>query len=93
MTDAQPEPHDAVSVPPDASTHTCAHCGRPFGDERHLALHRGLAHPGVLEASERAAYRSALADEEADLRRFRIVALGLLVLVYFGFLFAYALFA
>jgi hypothetical protein len=47
----------------------------------------------VLEESERAAYRSALADEEADLRRFRIVALGLLVLVYFGFLFAYALFA
>jgi hypothetical protein len=91
-TDTDAHTHD-VAVPPGAPTHTCARCGRPFGRERHLALHRGLAHGDTLDEAERAAYESALTDERADLRRFRIVGLGLLVLVYFGFLFAYALLA
>jgi hypothetical protein len=72
----------------------CERCGRPFPRDREdlLALHRGLAHWSTLAPAERSAYDDALAAEDADLRRFRIVALGLLVLLYFGFLFAFALF-
>ncbi|WP_240479596.1 hypothetical protein [Haloprofundus marisrubri] len=74
----------------DAAFH-CRHCGDPFVEERHLALHRGLRHADDLSAEELEAYRDAYADEEADLKRFRLVALGALVVLYFGFLFVYAL--
>jgi hypothetical protein len=80
-------------VPPDASPAVCDRCGRPFAAESYLALHRGLAHGDDLTVDERAAYDEAVDDETDRLRRFRIVALGVLVLIYFGFLFAYALFA
>ena len=81
-----------TDVPLDATAHACERCGRPFARESYLALHRGLAHGADLSAAERAAYEAALDEERDDLRRFRILALGALVLVYFGFLFAYALF-
>jgi hypothetical protein len=79
-----------TAVPPDAPVHRCAYCDRPFAAESFLVLHRGLAHADVLSAAEREVFESAYADEEADLGRFRIVALGLLVLLYFGFLFTFA---
>ncbi|MFB6304350.1 MAG: C2H2-type zinc finger protein [Haloferacaceae archaeon] len=81
----------ATAVPPDAPVYECEHCGRPFASERYRALHRGRVHPSALSEAEREDYEAALAEERADIRRFRIVALGVLVLVYFGFLFAYAL--
>ncbi|WP_224336942.1 hypothetical protein [Haloprofundus halobius] len=68
----------------------CRYCGDPFVEERHLALHRGLNHANDLTETEREAYRDAYADEEADLKRFRLVSLGALVVLYFGFLFVYA---
>jgi hypothetical protein len=80
-----------TDVPPGAPAVACERCGRPFARESYLALHRGLAHDGLDEA-ERTAYEEAVGDETAALRRFRIVALGALVLLYFGFLFAYAAF-
>ena len=78
-----------LDVPEDATTYACPRCGAPFARERHRDLHLGLAHADLTEG-ERAAYAAASEDERADLRRFRIVALGMLVLLYFGFLFAYA---
>lgn len=89
-----PDARESVetAVPPGATAHACERCGRPFAHESYLALHRGLAHGAALTDEERAAYAAALDDERDDLRRFRIVALGGLVLLYFGFLFAYALF-
>jgi hypothetical protein len=83
--------HDDVDVPADADPHVCERCGRPFAAERHLALHRGLAH-GVeaLSTAEREAYETAAESETADLRRFRLLALAAVVALYFGFLFTYA---
>jgi hypothetical protein len=91
---ARRRPDDVeTSVPADAPVFCCSHCGRPFATEQLLALHRGLAHGGALTPDERAAYESALEAEAADIRRFRILALGALVVLYFGLLFAYAAFA
>jgi hypothetical protein len=81
---------DDYAVPTDAPRHDCGHCGAAFASERHLALHRGLEHDGLTE-TERAAFEAARETEEAELRRFRILALGALVVVYFALLFAYAL--
>jgi len=78
------------TVPPDAPRHDCERCEATFATDRHLALHRGLAHEGLSEA-ERAAFAEARATEEDELGRYRILALGALVAVYFALLFAYAL--
>lgn len=78
-------------VPGDADVYECPRCGRPFARERHRDLHLGQTHSRLSE-SERAAYDAASEAERSDLRRFRIVALGLLVLFYFGFLFLFAIF-
>jgi hypothetical protein len=81
---------DDYRVPDGAPRHDCGRCGATFATERGLALHRGLRHDGLTDA-ERAAYESARETETTELRRFRILALGALVVVYFGLLFAYAL--
>ena len=81
---------DEYDVPPDAPRHDCERCEAAFASERHLALHRGLEHEDLTDA-ERAAFRGARETEEDELGRFRILALGVLVLVYFALLFAYAL--
>ena len=69
----------------------CAHCGRRFADPDLLALHRGQAHAGSVSAAERAAHEAALEREDAALRRYRLQALGVVVVLYFLLLFAYAL--
>jgi hypothetical protein len=84
---------DRTRVPSDADPYVCAHCGEPFVREQYLALHRGLEHYAQLTAEERTAFDEAYADESTELYRFRIVALGGLVALYFAFLFAYALIA
>jgi hypothetical protein len=81
---------DAYDVPEDAPRHDCERCGAVFASDRHLALHRGLVHDD-LTAAERTAYDDARAAEAADVRRYRLLALGALVAVYFALLFAYAL--
>lgn len=80
-----------TEVPPGETPEICDRCGRPLRTERLLALHLGLDHYADLEEPEREAFREAYREEEADIRRFRIVALGALVLLYFGFLIIYAL--
>jgi hypothetical protein len=78
-------------IPDDATVHACDRCGRPFERERYLVLHRGLEHPADLSAAEREAFEDARETEEDALWRYRIVALGALVVLYFGLLYAYAL--
>jgi hypothetical protein len=82
-----------VDVPATASTHVCDDCGQPFPEGEYLTLHRGLVHYERLDEEEREAFAEAYEREGADIRRFRLVALGVLVLLYFGFLFLYAGFA
>jgi hypothetical protein len=80
------------TVPPDAPRHDCERCEATFATDRHLALHRGLAHGDEsLSEAERTAFAEARATEEDELGRYRILALGALVAVYFALLFAYAL--
>lgn len=79
-----------TDVPPDGAVHRCHYCERPFAEESYLVLHHGLEHADELTEEEREAFRTAYEEEEADLRRFRLVALGLLVALYFGFLFVFA---
>jgi hypothetical protein len=75
---------------PDAERHACGYCGRAFAREDWLALHRGLDHADRLTDDERAAYEAALEREEEALRLFRLKAVGVLVLVYFGFIMVYS---
>ena len=75
------------------ATDVCDDCGRAFHTADLRVLHRGVRHPDALSEAERDAYREAYADEEAAIRSFRIRALGLLVVLYFGLLFLYVIYA
>jgi len=94
VTDHEPDASDPfaddVERRPDLPVYECEYCGRPFARESWLALHRGQSHPGNLDDEQIASFREAHADEEADLRRFRLKALGTLVLLYFALLMVYA---
>ena len=64
--DGQPRP--AFDVPAgETPAATCRHCDRPFRTERALALHLDDAHPGALDATERAAAERAAELEHDDL--------------------------
>lgn len=86
------DPTTEVSVPSGSETYGCPHCGRVFPRARQRDLHRGQDHPAVLDDDEVDAYREAAQSEWDSLRRYRYVALGALVLLYFGFLIAFAVF-
>ncbi|WP_254523018.1 DUF7410 domain-containing protein [Natrinema caseinilyticum] len=64
----------------------CPYCGRPFRRDRYESLHRGLEHSERLSVRERAAYDRARGEENPAVRRVRLEALGVLVLLYFGLL-------
>lgn len=80
-------------VPAGAEPLVCPHCGFELPDEKQYRLHLGLEHYGRLAEAGREAFRETYRAEEDALTRFRIVALGGLVVLYFGFLVVYALFA
>jgi hypothetical protein len=82
----------SYDVPPGADPAVCERCGRPLPNHQLLALHRGLAHEDLSER-ERAAYAEAYDEETEGIRRFRLVALGGVVALYFGLLLTYALVA
>jgi hypothetical protein len=75
----------------DGEAVVCDRCGQPFTSEMLLALHRGQIHADDLTAAEREAFETAYDDEQEQIRRFRLKALGSLILIYFGFLMVYAL--
>lgn len=87
------DPDVDVDVPDGAETHTCEYCGRALPAADLLVLHRGLAHPDELDDAERERFRETYRSESDDISRFRIAAVGVLVLLYFGFLFTYILVA
>ena len=68
----------------------CPYCGRQFAREEYRDLHLGQEHEGRLDAAERKAYEAAHDAEAEAIRLFRLKALAVLVLVYFGFLVVYA---
>ena len=80
----------AWTAPSAADAAICPYCGRPFTTDRYRDLHRGQTHADQLTEAEIDAYRSALTAEREDLKRFRLLALGGLVALYFGFLLTYA---
>lgn len=85
------EPYE-TRVPADDSPVRCPYCERPLESETLLVLHKGLDHWTHLSDEEQEAFREAYADESDDIRTFRLKMLGLLVLLYFGFLFVYSYF-
>lgn len=82
---------ETYDVPSGEPAYECPYCGRPFPEERLLALHRGLDHLDRLDDEERDAFESAYAAETEPLKRYRIAAVGVLVVLYFGLLMAFAL--
>lgn len=83
----------SYEVSPDADPHRCHYCGAPFSDDQLLALHRGLTHGDELSAEEHEAFEEAYEAETEAISRFRLKALGLLVVLYFGLLMAFSVFA
>lgn len=77
----------------EAPAGACEYCGHPFPTSERLVLHKGLEHPQQLDDSEREAFQTTFSDEEDNLRAFRLRALAVLVLLYFGFIILYAIFA
>lgn len=75
------------------SEYRCGICGRRFYTLDHHILHCGVRHPEAMTKDERDAYREAYVAESAAIRSFRIRALGVLVVLYFGFLFLYVIYA
>jgi hypothetical protein len=73
--------------------YACADCGRTFHTQDLRILHRGVRHPSALDAEEQEAYREAYREEERAIRSFRIRALLILVVLYFGLLFLYVVYA
>ncbi|WP_336002524.1 C2H2-type zinc finger protein [Halorientalis halophila] len=88
-----PPAPDEYEVPPGDEPVVCTHCGAPFADADLLALHRGIEHAAALDEAEREAFDDAYEAESEALRLFRLQALGALVMLYFGLLMAYAVFA
>ena len=86
--------YKGIAVPRSESPEgTCTYCGQPFPTTDRLALHKGLEHPQRLDDDEQDRFTSARSDEEDELRTLRLKALGALVLLYFGLLMLYAIFA
>jgi hypothetical protein len=82
-----------TAVPDDADPHICPYCGFALPAADQYRLHLGLAHYEQLDDTDQTAFRETYHREEESLTRFRIIALGGLVLLYFGFLLVYALLA
>ena len=93
QSNSAPQRRPETVVPAGATPLVCPHCGLELPDEKQYQLHLGLEHYERLDEGDREAFRERYRAEERELNRFRIVALGGLVVLYFGFLVVYALFA
>ncbi|MDS0296624.1 hypothetical protein [Halogeometricum luteum] len=72
---------------------TCEYCGHPFPTTDRLVLHRGREHSQRLDDIDKEKFKSAFTEEEDALRSLRLRALAILVILYFGLLNVYAVFA
>ncbi|MFB6069964.1 MAG: C2H2-type zinc finger protein [Halanaeroarchaeum sp.] len=70
--------------------HPCPYCDRREPTEHLLALHVGGEHWERCSATERERYQAAYDRESEELWRFRLQAVAVLVILYFGFLFLYS---
>jgi hypothetical protein len=86
------DPDAERRVPADATPTRCPYCAEPFAREEYVTLHVGLQHGDRASDEEVAAFQSAYAGEREALRRFQLRALVALVVLYFGFLFAFSVF-
>lgn len=86
-------PQPETRVPADATPQQCPYCGFKLPADDQYRLHLGLNHYAQLDNAGQRAFRDAYQQEEESLTRFRIIALGGLVLLYFGFLLIYAVLA
>lgn len=75
----------------EVSTHHCPYCERRERTSELLALHVGEEHWERATDDEHERYREAYQRESEQLWRFRLLVVGALVALYFGFLFAYAI--
>lgn len=80
-------------VLPTESPRICPYCEQPFPTEQIRCLHKERKHSSELSEEERLAARDAYDEETTKLRGFQLRALLGVVFLYFGFLFAYAIFA
>ena len=87
------EPLPETHVPDDDEPVVCPYCGFELTDGTQYRLHLGLEHYGSLTDAEREQFKQTYTNEEETLNRFRIIALGGLVALYFGFLVVYAVLA
>jgi len=87
--ESQPETH----VPDGETPQRCPYCGFELPADDQYRLHLGLNHYDNLDDADQQAFRDAYKQEEEALTRFRIIALGGLVVLYFGFLLVYAVLA
>jgi hypothetical protein len=98
-TDFEFEKPVNIDVPSHENTHSdeppfvCSRCARPFVHEEWLELHRGVIHEDDLTTEEREAFTDAYETEEHELRLFRLKALIALIVIYFGFIMSYSIFA
>lgn len=89
----RPVDEPRYEVPPTERPERCPYCEAPLPDGETRTLHVGLEHPNAMSEAEREAFREGYEAEGDRLRSFQLRALAALVLLYFGFLFTYALFA
>lgn len=71
----------------------CPYCDRPLPSIEILALHVGRTHGSRLTESEQDRFDAAKTAEADELRRLQLKAVAGLVVLYFGLLFAYSIFA
>ena len=90
-TDGEAASHPETDLRDDDPAARCPYCDRPFRERRLETLHRGFDHPDRLSDRERAAFERAYLEERTAVRRVRLLALGAVVLGYFGLLFVYAI--
>jgi hypothetical protein len=79
-------------IPTDATPVRCPYCAAPFARDEYVELHVGLEHGDRASEAEVAAFQAAYEGEREALRRFQLRALVALVVLYFGFLFAFSVF-
>lgn len=91
--DGTPDPETAYEVPSEGPVRECRACGAPFATRHDRTLHEWLVHDGPPDGVERDAdaIEAARDREERALRRFRLKALGAVVVLYFLLLMTYAL--
>lgn len=92
-TDTTESDHPPTSIPAGDATEECPYCALDLPDGTQYRLHLGVEHYDQLSDAEREGFHEAYRAEADALDRFRIIALGGLVLLYFGFLLVYALLA